>query len=503
MSSTVDTAIGHPVVDFTTRLHARLDGLVEAPVWSMSAGEVRSVLVDLARGLARLEELRLRVLAAGDSADIAAASAATSTGAWLALATRTPRNVAHADVKLATALDETLTATRDALAVGAIDGAQARVIARAVQGLPEAAVAADPSLPGRAEKHLIGLSGEFDARALRNLARHVLEVLDPQAADLALGKRLDAEEAAAARRLFLELFDNGDGTHTGRFRIDTLHAAMLRKALDAFTQPTHQDGHQQHGHWHGHRHAHPLGDAAAAHVAAQQATQHGTRQSARQSAHTVPDRAGAACDGAAQPTRVEVPPGVCTGERANAAGAGHAGAGRRRPRPEVLGQALCRLLERLDPTRLPRVGGVNATVVVLLDYEKLLSGLGTAHLDAGERISAGLARRLACEAGVIPAVYRRLVDGRSVVLDMGRKRRLYSEVQRIAMNIEQGGCTTEGCDRPAAWCDAHHETLWSQGGLTDLANGRLLCPFHHGRAHSPAYQIEHLANGKVRFHRRT
>jgi hypothetical protein len=169
----------------------------------------------------------------------------------------------------------------------------------------------------------------------------------------------------------------------------------------------------------------------------------------------------------------------------------------------VLGRAFCRLLERLDPTRLPRTGGVNATVVVPLDYEKLLTGLGTAHLDTGERISAGQARRLACQAGVIPAIHRRLVDDRSVVLDMGRKRRLYTEVQRIALDIEQGGCTTEACDRPAAWCDAHHDLEWSQGGPTDLTNGRLLCPYHHTRAHSPAYQTEHLPHGKIRFHRRT
>jgi hypothetical protein len=120
--------------------------------------------------------------------------------------------VAHANVKLALALEEDLAATRDALAAGVVDGEQARVIARTVQTLPEAAVAADPFLPGRAEKHLIDLAAQFDARALRNLARHVLEVLDPQAADHALGAKLEAEEAAAARRLFLELFDNGDGT---------------------------------------------------------------------------------------------------------------------------------------------------------------------------------------------------------------------------------------------------------------------------------------------------
>jgi hypothetical protein len=175
----------------------------------------------------------------------------------------------------------------------------------------------------------------------------------------------------------------------------------------------------------------------------------------------------------------------------------------KRTRPELLGQALGELLERLDPTRLPVSGGLNATVVVTLDYDKLLTGLGTAHLDTGERISAGLARRLACQAGIIPAVIRKMIDGRSVVLDMGRKRRLYSEHQRIALAIEQGGCTTEACNRPAAWCHAHHDTPWNSGGSTDLKKGRLLCPFHHGKAHSTSYDIHHLPNGKVQFHRRT
>jgi hypothetical protein len=86
---------------------------------------------------------------------------------------------------------------------------------------------------------------------------------------------------------------------------------------------------------------------------------------------------------------------------------------------------------------------------------------------------------------------------------MGRKRRLYTEHQRIALTIDQGGCTADACDRPAAWCHAHHDIAWSAGGHTDLRHGRLLCPFHHGKAHSTSYQMHHLPNGKVQFHRRT
>jgi hypothetical protein len=432
MTSSADGLRTHPIAGFAARLHQALDELAETAAWSMTPAEQQEALVELARGQARMEELRLRVLAAADHSDIAAESAATSTGAWVAYATRQPRGQAHRDVTVALALDEELGATRDALADGAVDGDQARVIVAAVQALsrqaPEA-VAADPSIPQRAEKHLIELAADFDAVALKRLGRHVLEVLEPGIADQALGKKLESEQAAAARVTFLELFDNGDGTHAGRFKIPTLHAAMLLSALEAFTNPSHR---------------HPLGRVAA-----------------------------------------------------------DSGTARKRTRPELLGQAFSELLERLDPSRLPASGGSNATVVVTLDYEKLLSGLGTARLGTGEQISAGQARRLACQAGVIPAVVRRLVDGRSVVLDLGRKRRLFSEHQRIALAIEQGGCTAEACGRPAAWCHAHHDMPWNRGGRTDLANGRLLCPYHHGKAHATGYGTTVLSSGQVRFHRRT
>jgi len=36
-----------------------------------------------------------------------------------------------------------------------------------------------------------------------------------------------------------------------------------------------------------------------------------------------------------------------------------------------------------------------------------------------------------------------------------------------------------------------------------MANGRLLCPYHHGKAHSTAYETTLLPHGNIRFHRRT
>ena len=123
----------HPIAGFAARAHAVLDTLTDAPAWSMTRAEQRHALTELARLQARIAELHLRVLAAADRSDVAAETAATSTTAWLAQATRQARAAAHADVLLAQALDGPFSATRDALADGLVDVDQARVIVRAVQ----------------------------------------------------------------------------------------------------------------------------------------------------------------------------------------------------------------------------------------------------------------------------------------------------------------------------------------------------------------------------------
>jgi hypothetical protein len=76
-------------------------------------------------------------------------------------------------------------------------------------------------------------------------------------------------------------------------------------------------------------------------------------------------------------------------------------------------------------------GGLAATVVVVIPLEALEGRLVAASLDTGEGISPGLARLLACEAGLIPVV----LGGPSEVLDVGRKARFHTTPMRIAMTI--------------------------------------------------------------------
>ena len=171
----------------------------------------------------------------------------------------------------------------------------------------------------------------------------------------------------------------------------------------------------------------------------------------------------------------------------------------RRPTAKRFGEAFVELIERLDPARLPRAGGVNATIVVTMTKASLLGGLAAATLDTGGRISAATARRLACESGIVPMV----LDGESQPLDVGRTKRFFTYSQRLFLTVRDGGCTAEGCDRPPAMCHAHHDDLWSHGYGTDARKGRLLCPHHHRRIHDPQYEAVIQPDNQVRFHRRT
>jgi hypothetical protein len=166
--------------------------------------------------------------------------------------------------------------------------------------------------------------------------------------------------------------------------------------------------------------------------------------------------------------------------------------------PTGLGHAFCEYVTRYPLDRLPQAGGVDATVVVTMTLENLLGDSHTpALLDTGDKISPSLARKLACEAGIIPAV----LGGDSEVLDVGRESRFHLKYQRIAIRVRDQHCTAEGCDWPAAMCHVHHNIPWAKGGKTNIADGRLLCPRHHSYAHSPKYEMKTVKNGRVVFSR--
>ncbi len=128
-----------------------------------------------------------------------------------------------------------------------------------------------------------------------------------------------------------------------------------------------------------------------------------------------------------------------------------------KPSRRRMGEAFVEYVERYPLDATPQTAGVSVSVVVTVTLQDLLGEHAVALLDDGTRMSAAQARRLACEAGIVPVV----LGGDGQVLDLGRSRRLFSKAQRIALGLRDGGCTAKGCETTASGCHAHHDDPWS------------------------------------------
>ena len=111
-------------------------------------------------------------------------------------------------------------------------------IVEAVEALPKEV---GPEDREKAELHLLEQAARFSPKELKLLARHLYEVIDPDAAEEHLAKQLEAEERRAARNTFLDAWDDGKGTLRGRFAIPTLAGDMWLTALNALASPRRPD----------------------------------------------------------------------------------------------------------------------------------------------------------------------------------------------------------------------------------------------------------------------
>src|SRR6478609_2034218 len=129
---TAMTTPHHQVASATAHLRDIADGVVDASVWSMTAEETASTLVELTRLEAQVAELKARVAMHADEVQVGQDAGATSTANWLAHTTKQTRTEAGRAVRLGYDLD-THDHVRHALARGEIRVEQALVILRAVK----------------------------------------------------------------------------------------------------------------------------------------------------------------------------------------------------------------------------------------------------------------------------------------------------------------------------------------------------------------------------------
>lgn len=150
-----------------------------------------------------------------------------------------------------------------------------------------------------------------------------------------------------------------------------------------------------------------------------------------------------------------------------------------------------------------RVGGVpkrgtssRPTVVVHAPLSLLMGskGAGVAAIQGVGPISAGVARRLACDADITFSVER--ADGS--ILDQGRARRDPTTAQRIEIARRDKGCRFPGCCF-ADFTHVHHVTHWVKGGQTNQDNLITLCGRHHRAVHELGWKMKGSADDVMTF----
>jgi hypothetical protein len=122
-------------------------------------------------------------------------------------------------------------------------------------------------------------------------------------------------------------------------------------------------------------------------------------------------------------------------------------------------------------------------VVVHVDAMTLRDGDGESELADGSPIAGETARRLACDAAIVPLLER---AGRP--LRVGRKTRSVPPALRRALASRDRGCRFPGCTSHRT-VDAHHIEHWANGGATNLENLVQLCRHHHRLLHEGGYTV--------------
>ncbi|MGJ9413300.1 DUF222 domain-containing protein [Aeromicrobium sp. CF4.19] len=410
------------------RVHALLDSVGVGGFVGLSGGRQREAAASLARLEARVVALKLSAVAAVESSGEARREGASSTGSLIAGDFGGDRRGADATVKQAKRITTT-PQTHQAMAKGQLSARQVKAIGRALDQLPKTVTAAQREA---CETQLVEDAPRMD---LKLFERH---------ADRVVGHFLTTTDSET----------DSDESDLDAAEND-LVAAREKRAWDnaEFWMGSAVDGLVKGG-------------------------------------FTIPEAQAAqlrvAMDALCAP-QVEI-----TGPSSLSRRTGEVLLDERPSYRTRQGWAFTYLCELLPTEKLPETNNLGPILTINLDHQSLLEQLKVATLSTGERVSAGQARRMACEHRLLPAV----LGGESLPLDLGRDRRLFTLHQRQGLALRDRGCVFPGCDRPPGWCVAHHaRRTWADGGGTDLQDGVLLCPHHHRILHADGWDITFNTRG--------
>lgn len=415
------------VSDGIAALRGALDGLLTAPLDQLPAGELIALLADLETQRNRLAALDQRVIAGLAASGAVVESGASSLPDLVSAVTRCSRGAARARVSRSVDLGPRYAMTGEPLDPIHPITAAAVLAGEVSEEQTTVIVAALGRIGPDAEPDAFEVAEHYLIQA----ARHETPTALSHSAKWVLAQLdpagLEPIERTIERTRYFSLTDSPDpiGGVVPRGRLTAEAGAALRTVLDALAAPRPAHDGERDPRSAGQRYHDALLDAAL------QILRNGD----------LPDRGG-------------VPASVLVHVRAEVQGGADTQGG-----ADVQGGA------EIHHGQGPLIGRL----------------AGAARLGDGQSVSLDRLRPLLDECDVTTVV----LSSSGGVLDYGRERRVATPAMRRALAARDGGCCFPGCDRPAAWTQAHHIWAWIDGGPTSLDNLCLLCAYHH-RSFGPA-----------------
>jgi hypothetical protein len=142
--------------------------------------------------------------------------------------------------------------------------------------------------------------------------------------------------------------------------------------------------------------------------------------------------------------------------------------------------------------KLPGTRRRRPHVELVIDADTLTGTMPVAWTSDHTHLRASTAEVLLCDC-----VIHRVIRAGNTILSYGRATHTVPANLFRATAVRDGGCRFAGCDRPIAWCDAHHVHFWRHFGLTELENLVLLCNRHHHLIHRHGWQLKLLPNADL------
>ncbi|WP_166984282.1 HNH endonuclease signature motif containing protein [Paramicrobacterium fandaimingii] len=145
----------------------------------------------------------------------------------------------------------------------------------------------------------------------------------------------------------------------------------------------------------------------------------------------------------------------------------------------------------------PKLHGRGPTVMVTVKDDDLENSTGAAWSPGTPApLPMSFVTQMQCDGDTMNVT----IDEHGDVLNLGHARRFFTAKQRLALIARDGNtCAAADCDIPAWLCEAHHVQRWENGDRTDVANGLIVCWFHHRLLERGEWSLTRDKNGHPRL----